>query len=74
MIANIFVLTGDIRGRVQVRRRAGRSERMQEPTGRREWGRRSRGGIRDGGGEMCGKTVAARRKMAAVKTDWGEAG
>ena len=43
LIADIFVLTGDIGGRGRGRGSAERSERMQNTKRRQGWGRRSRG-------------------------------
>ena len=43
LIANIFVLTGNIGVQVRGRGRAGRIGWMQQPEGRWGWGQRSRG-------------------------------
>ena len=62
-VTKIFVPTGDIDGRGQGRRLAGRRGRMQETEGRRRGGGGEGGGAvvitRDGGAAKRGKAVAA---------------
>ena len=68
LVANIFVLTGDIYGQGRGRRRAEQRGRTQEPEVWRQWGQGIRGVPSDGEGAKRGKAGEVKGDREATET------